>query len=807
MVGGVNFTNRPTLSADAWDDGSGHGTHVAGTIGRRTTTRASSGSPPRPLYAVKVLADDGTGDSSDIAAGIEWVVSKGIRVANISFGGPSDSIIAQAVDKAAASGVFFAVAAGNDTADTRNTCPANSTSPGVATVSALADTDGKPGGGSRRTAYGPEDWIATFSNYGRNEPLNGDPAGNGVDVIAPGVKIYSTFKGGGYTTLTGTSMATPHATGVAALFVAAFVSANPGEKPSPAQIKLGILPDPRPRNPTHTPASTTSSATCPGVRSTAIWIADTPATWTTPATSRWWTPGPSCLDRRGPGRWTTIHRPEGRAKEIQASNAPSPRAPGLWRVDLAGRHARPRVRGPGSQPELRKIPRRPPALVSASGRLLRRPGSGSTIGFGVPNRVGCRTALRDRPKSTSWMSSPWRSCRSPASSCTSTASATSSARATSRATRRSALTFKQAEVSDVLKSLTVLDLDGGHVAVGLLRLDQAARATARRGGAVDPRPGQPRRPAAADQGGAASRVACRRRRAGRGDASSASTRTRTADRPTASSSVVLAVAADRRRRGALLRPARPWRAADPRRGRCAATSITTCSTQLSAKKKDARTFTFFAQGEGDAPVAAELHAGGPGLEGDVPHPARRGGQAADDPGLGGRRQHAGRGLGERAAVAGRRAAGVVRPRPVHAALHPPAGGRGAGDDRRAAAGGRGAGWTLVDDARRCEMSTRRWPQPRRQPQPRRAMPRWPRACADGSHGRPSAPTPAQVRERQARRPVRVRDRASGHDPPQPVGPGADRAAAVRGPAGAALQQARRGPRTRCAASSSRTPPA
>jgi subtilisin family serine protease len=111
-------------------------------------------------------------------------------------------------------GVTYVVAAGNNAADAATFSPANH--PSVITVSAMADEDGDCGADGLATYYGADDSFATFSNYGAV-----------VDIAAPGVTIYSTYKNGGYATMSGTSMAAPHVVGCAALYLAGHLTATP----------------------------------------------------------------------------------------------------------------------------------------------------------------------------------------------------------------------------------------------------------------------------------------------------------------------------------------------------------------------------------------------------------------------------------------------------------------------------------------------------------------------------------------------------------------------------------------------------
>ena len=223
-------------------DANGHGTHVAGTVG----AIAGNGigvrgvAPEATLHAVQVLDSSGSGTIADVIAGINWVTANGpalgIRVANMSLGGSgSDTgtcgvtggVVVDPLHKAICdsvnAGIAYAVAAGNDAVSASTQVPA--AYPEVMTVSAVADYNGAPGGGASPTCanYGADDSFATFSNYG-----------SAVDIAGPGVCIYSTYKGGAYATLSGTSMATPHVAGAAALYI----SAHPGS--SPDQVKAGL---------------------------------------------------------------------------------------------------------------------------------------------------------------------------------------------------------------------------------------------------------------------------------------------------------------------------------------------------------------------------------------------------------------------------------------------------------------------------------------------------------------------------------------------------------------------------------------
>jgi len=213
VAGGVNCTGKifTAKCVTGGDDDHYHGTHVAGTVGALDNGSYAVGvAPGARLWAVKVLNKNGSGYTSWIVAGIDWVAANAgtIEVANMSLGGSGYSTSEyNAIQGAVNKGVAFAVAAGNNDDDANNYSP--SAFDNVLVVSALADFNGAPGGGAAPTCRSDvDDSLADFSNWG-----------NEVDIAAPGVCIYSTFplEQGGYGTISGTSMASPHAAGALAL--------------------------------------------------------------------------------------------------------------------------------------------------------------------------------------------------------------------------------------------------------------------------------------------------------------------------------------------------------------------------------------------------------------------------------------------------------------------------------------------------------------------------------------------------------------------------------------------------------------
>ena len=203
-------------SGSSYADGNGHGTHVAGTIGAiGGNSRGVVGvAPGTTVHPVRVLNNAGSGSWSSIICGVDWVVAQGISVANMSLGGTGtagscfDGGLRQAICDAVKAGVTVVVAAGNDAVDSAGFVPAAYDE--VITVSALADSDG---------AYGPTTWRATCRTDQEDTFADFSNHGAAVDLIAPGVCIASTWKGGGYKTISGTSMASPHVAAGAALYL------------------------------------------------------------------------------------------------------------------------------------------------------------------------------------------------------------------------------------------------------------------------------------------------------------------------------------------------------------------------------------------------------------------------------------------------------------------------------------------------------------------------------------------------------------------------------------------------------------
>ncbi len=198
-----DFGGRASHGRDTVDndnnatDCNGHGTHVAGTIGGTAHGLAKG----VKLVAVRVLNCAGSGTTAGVIAGIDWVTANAVKpaVANMSLGGGASATLDQAVQRSIAAGITYGVAAGNDYgANACNTSPART--PEAITVGSTTSTDAK----------------SDFSNIGTC-----------LDIFAPGSGITSTWLNNGTNTISGTSMATPHVVGAAALYASANPTATP----------------------------------------------------------------------------------------------------------------------------------------------------------------------------------------------------------------------------------------------------------------------------------------------------------------------------------------------------------------------------------------------------------------------------------------------------------------------------------------------------------------------------------------------------------------------------------------------------
>ncbi|MGP4049433.1 S8 family peptidase [Streptomyces sp. 2A115] len=207
----TDFGGRASYGYDAVDndntaqDGHGHGTHVAGTVGGTAYGVAKKAK----IVGVRVLNNSGSGTTAQVVAGIDWVTTNAVKpaVANMSLGGTVDTAIDTAVRNSIASGVTYAVAAGNETVNANTRSPARVTE--AITVGATTNTDAK----------------ASYSNFGAV-----------LDLFAPGSSITSAWGTGdtATNTISGTSMATPHVAGAAALYLAD----NPTATPAAVQTAL-----------------------------------------------------------------------------------------------------------------------------------------------------------------------------------------------------------------------------------------------------------------------------------------------------------------------------------------------------------------------------------------------------------------------------------------------------------------------------------------------------------------------------------------------------------------------------------------
>lgn len=208
---GYDFYNGDALA----DDDNGHGSHCAGTVAGKDNDIGVVGvAAGATIVPVKVLGRTGSGAYSVIIAGVDFVATnaKAGDAANMSLGGGVYLPIDEAVYNASQKGIFFSLAAGNESDDANNHSPARVNGPYIWTISAMDIND----------------YWASFSNYG-NPP---------IDYCMPGVSIFSTYKNGGFTTMSGTSMAAPHMCGVLLMTngnpkTSGYVNGDPDGNPDP----------------------------------------------------------------------------------------------------------------------------------------------------------------------------------------------------------------------------------------------------------------------------------------------------------------------------------------------------------------------------------------------------------------------------------------------------------------------------------------------------------------------------------------------------------------------------------------------
>jgi subtilisin len=249
IAGGYNCTTADTA---AWGDQHSHGTHVAGIAAARDNSIGVVGvAPGARVWSVKVMDDRGAGLVSWLICGLDWVAGERdplepahplFEVANMSLAVYSSDdgncgqtktpsaydLLHQAVCRLNRAGVTSVVAAGNEGRDAADNAPAAYGE--VITVGAICDSDGQAGGlGASCSSGNTDDGWARFSNFGAR-----------VDIVGPGVAVRSTMPGGRYDSKSGTSMATPHVAGGAALYYLREQAAGRG-RPTPEDVRAGLI--------------------------------------------------------------------------------------------------------------------------------------------------------------------------------------------------------------------------------------------------------------------------------------------------------------------------------------------------------------------------------------------------------------------------------------------------------------------------------------------------------------------------------------------------------------------------------------
>jgi subtilisin family serine protease len=192
LAGAIDDARDFTRSKSGPADRNGHGTHVAGIVAARQNNRGVVGVAPQSrLLVAKVLGDDGVGSSAAVAAGVDWACDSGAHLLSMSLGSPQpDPALHAAIKRAVAKGVFVITAAGN---------------------AGRADSVNYPARWRETVAVAAVDKSGRLSRFSSRGPQ--------VDIAAPGQDVLSTYVGGGYAKLSGTSMAAPFVAGIVALLI------------------------------------------------------------------------------------------------------------------------------------------------------------------------------------------------------------------------------------------------------------------------------------------------------------------------------------------------------------------------------------------------------------------------------------------------------------------------------------------------------------------------------------------------------------------------------------------------------------